>query len=152
MPFWFDIPLTIVSAAVAISASFLSLGSGLIVEVVKRRRLHRFLPLNVSSPDSEWAFEDDSTTADLVTRSSFSGASESNTSSTHAELEALLSGPDDEPDYLGDSWAKDHLVTRVLWTFWYSCTVEHVARGFGLGLVFITMHYTGSMLKELHWS
>jgi hypothetical protein len=148
MPFWFDIPLTVVSAAVALSASFLALGSELIVAILKRRRLNGFMPLNISTPDSERTFDEDSA-ADLLTRSSFSGFTESNSSSALAEVEALLYSPEDEPHLLSESWAKEYLVTRLLWTFWYSCTPDRVVRGFGLGLVFITMHYTGSMLLLL---
>jgi len=149
MPFWFDVPLTIVSAVVAITASFLALGSGLIMDVLRRRQFRRFLPLNVGSPGSEAAYDDESI-VDMFARSSFSDTGEFNTSSAEAELEALLSRPQ-EQDLLEDSWANNHLVTRVLWTFWYSCTLDRVLRGFGLGLVFITMHYTGSMLiKYIH--
>lgn len=143
--FWFNVPLTIASAAIAVSASFIGLSSGLFWEIFRRRQFRQFLPLHVSSPDTESPYDEDIGSVDLLTRSSFSQAGESHTSSTRAELEALLSGPDDSIDLLGDSWAKDYLVTRLLCTAWYSCTLENVIRGFCLGLVFITMHYSGSM-------
>jgi hypothetical protein len=146
VPFWFNIPLTITSAAFAISAAFIALGSGLLLEILHRRRFRYFLPLRAtgSSSGDESTYEEES----HMSRSSYSHISESpGSSSTNAELEALLHGPEDHNvlDSLGDHWAKKYLVTRVLWTFWYSCTIEGVAKGFCLGLVFITMHYSGSM-------
>jgi hypothetical protein len=150
--FWFNIPLTIASAAIAISASFIGLTTGLFWDIFRRRRFGQFVPLHNSTPDTESPYDDDIGSVDFLTRSSFSQAGESHTSSTRAELEALLSGSDDSIDLLGDSWAKDYLVTRLLWTAWYSCTIENVIRGFCLGLVFITMHYSGSMASFIRRS
>ncbi len=145
VPFWFNIPLTILSAAVALSASFLALGSSLVVEVLQRHRFRHFIPIR--SPDNESSLDEESN-VDLVSRRSFNHAGDSQTSSTNAELEALLVSTDYTlNDLVGDSWAKKYLVTRLLWTFWYSCTTEGVMKGFFLGFVFVTMHYSGSILK-----
>ena len=144
--FWFSIPLTVASAAVALSASFVAFGSEILVEILKRRRFHHFLPLN--SPEND-SYMDDESSVDLMSRRSSSHNGESQGSSTRAELEALLLGSDDQADLLGDSWAKKYLATRLIWTFWYSCTTEGFIKGFCLGAVFITMHYTGSMYSCL---
>lgn len=146
--FWFNVPLTIASAVIAVTASFIGLSSGLFWEMFRRRQFRQFLPLHASSPDTESPYDEELTSVDLLTRSSFSQAGESHSSSTHAELEALLAGADDPTDLLGDSWAKDYLVTRLLWTAWFSCTLENLIKGFFLGLVFITMHYSGSISSE----
>jgi NO-binding membrane sensor protein with MHYT domain len=141
VPFWFNVPLTILSAAVALSASFVPLGSDLFMELLKRRR---FRHISLGSPEHGSSFDDESS-VDSFSRSSFSHSGESSQmSSTRAELEALLGDSDDPTDVLGDSWAKDYLVTKLLWTFWYSCTWIGVAKGMVLGSVFVTMHYTGS--------
>ena len=139
--FWFNIPLTIASAAVALSASFVAFGSDVMLELLKRRRFRHFLPLN--SPDQD-SYMDDESSVDLMSRRSSSHTGESQASSTRAELEALLVGSEDQPDLLGDSWAKNYMATKLIWTFWYSCTMEGFVKGFCLGAVFITMHYTGS--------
>jgi len=140
--FWFSVPLTIASAVVALSASFIAFGSDVILQLLKRRRFHHFLPLNSSSEDDSYI--DDESSVDLMSRRSSTHTGESQSSSTRAELEALLLGSEDQPDLLGDSWAKKYIATKLLWTFWYSCTTEGFVKGFCLGAVFITMHYTGS--------
>lgn len=149
VPFWFNIPLTVASAAVALSAAFLALGSGLFVEILKCRRFRHFLPLSSSEDDQS---NDSESSIDYFSRNPrhriFSPSGDSQTSSTYTELEALLNAMD-ETDVLGDSWAKNYLVTRLLWTFWYSCTAELVMKGFFLGLVFVTMHYSGSMFETI---
>src|ERR1700726_3711366 len=93
--FWFNVPLTIASAAIAITASFIGLSSGLFWEIFRRRQFRQFLPLHVSTPDTESPYDEDMGSVDLLTRSSFSQAGESHSSSTRAELEALLAGPAD---------------------------------------------------------
>lgn len=143
--FWFNVPLTIASAVIAVTASFIGLSSGMFWEIFRQRQFRQFLPLHSSSPDTESPYDEDMNSVDLLTRSSFSQAGESQSSGTRAELEALLAAADDPTDLLGDSWAKDYLVTRLLWTAWFSCTLENLLKGFCLGLVFITMHYSGSM-------
>lgn len=148
--FWFNVPLTIASAIIAVTASFIGLSSGLFWEIFRRRQFRQFLPLHVSSPDTESPYDEDMMSVDLLTRSSFSQAGESHNSSSRAELEALLSGPDDPTaDLLADSWAKDYLIPRLLLTAWFSCTLENLIKGFFLGLVFITMHYSGSILPKM---
>lgn len=142
VPFWYNVPLTILSAAVALSASFVALGSDLFMELLKRRRFRHIFSL--SSPEHGSSFDDESS-VDGLSRSSFSHSGESSQmSSTRAELEALLGDSEDPTDVLGDLWAKDYLVTKLLWTFWYSCTWIGIAKGMVLGSVFVTMHYTGS--------
>jgi hypothetical protein len=142
VPFWFNVPLTILSAAVALSASFVALGSDLFMELLKRRRFRHIFSLG--SPEHGSSFDDESS-VDGLSRSSFSHSGESSQmSSTRAELEALLGDSKDPTDILGDSRAKDYLVTKLLWTFWFSCTWVGVAKGMVLGSVFVTMHYTGS--------
>jgi hypothetical protein len=155
VPFWFNVPITLASAAIALSASFIALASGLLMEIfkrIKRRQFRNFLPLHISTPDTGSPYDDDRGSVDLTShQNSYSQGGESHSSSTRAELEALLSGPEDYVDILGDSWAKNYLVTRLLWTAWYSLTLENVIKGFFLGLVFVTMHYSGSIssLREL---
>ena len=139
--YWYSIPLTVASAAAALSASFVAFGSDILLEILKRRRFRHFLPLNSPEYDS---YVDDDSSVDIMSRMSSSHTGESQSSSTRAELEALLLGSDDQVDLLGDSWAKRYLATRLIWTFWYSCTTEGIIKGFCLGAVFITMHYTGS--------
>jgi hypothetical protein len=146
VPFWLNIPITIASAAIAISASFIALASGLLMEIIKRRQFRNFLPLHMSTPDTEAPYDDDRGSVDLMShQNSYSQGGESHSSSTRAELEALLAEPDDYADILSDSWAKNYLVTRLLWTAWFSLTLEKVIKGFVLGLVFVTMHYSGSI-------
>jgi hypothetical protein len=146
VPFWFNIPITIASAAIAISAAFIALGSGLWMDIIKRRRFRDFLPLHVSTPDVGSPDDDDRGSVDFMShQNNYSQGGESHSSSTRAELEALLAEPEDYADALGDSWAKKYLVTRLLWTAWYSLTVENIVRAFALGLVFVTMHYSGSI-------
>jgi hypothetical protein len=144
VPFWFDVPITILSAVLSCSASFLAFGFDLFAEIIRRRqyvfREFRQLP---SSDNLENQTEDDSA-ADPQSRTSLT-LDESQTSSTRAELEALLGGLNESNDILGDSWAKKYLITRLLWTFWYSCTLDRVTKGFFLGTVFVAMHYSGSI-------
>jgi hypothetical protein len=146
VPFWFNVPITLASAAIAISASFIALGSGLLMEIFKRRQSRNFLPLHISTPDTGSPYDDDRGSVDIIShQNSYSQGAESHSSSTRAELEALLAEPEDYADLLGDSWAKNYLVTRLLWAAWYSLTLENMTKGFFLGLVFITMHYSGSI-------
>ena len=63
--FCFNIPLTIASAAVALSASFVAFGSDVMLELLKRRRFRHFLPLN--SPDHD-SYMDDESSVDLMSR------------------------------------------------------------------------------------
>lgn len=146
VPFWFNIPITIASAAIAISAAFIALGSGLLMEILRRRRFRNFLPLNSSTPDMGSPYDDDPGSQDFMShQNSFSQGGESHSSSTRAELEALLAEPEDYTNALGESWENMYLVTRLLWTAWYSLTLENIVKGFSLGLVFVTMHYSGSI-------
>jgi hypothetical protein len=145
VPFWFSIPVTIASAAVAISASFIALGSSILAGVLKGQRYRNWRSFSLVPEDdlSPW---DDGGSGDPFNRSSHSQTGESYSSSARAELEALLSDQEEFSEIPVDSWAGKYLVTRLLWRFWHSCTVEGVIKGFFLGLVFVTMHYSGSMM------
>src|SRR5579859_1552705 len=97
---------------------------------------------SISQDSSNW---DEESNVDLLPRSSHSADSTTN-SATLAELEALLYTGEEYDIDLGDRWAKKYLITRLVWTFWYLCTSAMVFKGFVLGLVFVTMHYSGSRI------